>query len=177
MAATEETNEVIPFRRFDREVTQTHPIFYISGEILEPVHYIDMIHAINVATGVVYIRLNSPGGDLATGVQLMNAIKQSEAKVVTEVMGECYSLAAMLLLCGDEIVINDNCLIMFHNYSGGTQGKGNEQIQSVEATNEWFTELCNDLLYPVLSRSEIKRMLKGEDIWMGSNEIRKRLEK
>ena len=75
------------------------------------------------------------------------------------------------------MVCYDNCLMMFHNYSGGLVGKGHEITASVEATNKWFHRLMRDICTPFLSCDELDRIIRGEDIWMHSEEIGDRLKK
>lgn len=158
-------------------VNQIH--FYLSQEIGAPDQYVDMIHRILVAGehDVVYIHLNTPGGRLDTGVQLINAISNTAAKVVTCLESEAHSLGTLLFLSGDEMVINEHCMMMFHNYSGGVGGKGHEQVAHLAAETKRMYELMHKIYVPFLTTAEVDRIIDGADIWMSSEEIKVRLDK
>ena len=153
--------------------------FYLSQSIEDPEKYIEMIHRIKTSNPgeVIYIYLNTPGGRLDTAIQLINAMRVSQAKIITVIEAESHSAGTLIFLCGDEFIVHDNCSMMFHNFSGGTFGKGNEMKLQIDATTRWFNKLAKDIYYPFLSHVEIDDMLTGKDIWMESEEIRKRLKK
>lgn len=152
---------------------------YISDEFAEPLQYCEMIHVIRTATpnDTIRIHLNTPGGRLDTGVQLISAIRSTEAHIITVLDGVAHSMGALLFLCGHEMVVHDHGQLMFHTYSGGVMGKGSDIRGQTDATEDWFREIANDLCHPFMTRREIQRMLKGEDFWFQTEEIGKRLEK
>lgn len=168
-----------PYHQYEQAYSATQIHFYISESIGEPKEYVDMIHRINVATpaDVIYIHLNTPGGQLDTGVQLINAMQNSQAKIVTVLESMAHSLGTLLFLAGDEMVVNDNCMMMFHNFNGGMFGKGNELTSQLEATVKWFNTLAKKIYIPFMSEDEFNRISRGEDLWMQSQEIRKRLDR
>jgi ATP-dependent Clp protease protease subunit len=167
-----------PYSQYEYTYTIKETHFYISEAIDDPTQYIDMIHCFNIAgnNDVIYMHLNTEGGRLDTGVQLINAMKNTQAKVVTVLECQAYSLGTLLFLSGQELVVNDNCVMMFHNFKGSVIGKGNELTSQLDATVKWFNQLAKEIYIPFLSEDEFNRMLKGEDFWMQSSEIRKRLD-
>jgi ATP-dependent protease ClpP protease subunit len=153
--------------------------FYLSAPIDEPIYYIDMIHRIQSAGAddIVYIHLNTPGGHLDTGVQIVNAIQSTQAHVIVSLEAEAHSLGTLIFLAADEFVVHDNCMMMFHNFSGAVVGKGHEQQALLQGTIKWFTTLAKRLYIPFLTDAEFDRILRGEDLYFHSDEIRKRLER
>ena len=168
-----------PFQYFEQQYTAQHVHFYICEEIIEPDAYAEMIHRINIATpaDVIFLHLNTPGGNLATGIQIINAMQNSQAKVITVLESMAFSLGTLIFLAGDEMVVNDHCMMMFHNFKGGILGKGQELVAQLDATMKWFQALAKKIYVPFLSEDEFNRILRGEDLWMHSPEIRKRLER
>lgn len=168
-----------PYQHYEHTYTAQHIHFYLSEDVGSPEEYTDMIHRINVAgeQDTVFIHLNTPGGRLDTGVQIINAMQNSEARVVTVLESEAFSLGTLIFLAGDELVVNDHCMIMFHNFKGGVVGKGHEQLSQLEATIKWFTELAREIYIPFLSEEEFERIIKGEDLYMHSAEIRERIDR
>lgn len=166
-----------PYRIYEQTYSAAHIHIYISESIVEAVEYIDMFYRISMAdpADTIFVHLNTPGGQLDTGVQLINALQNTPAKVVTILEGMTYSLATLVFLVGDEMVVNDHCMMMFHNFNGGIMGKGNEITLELEATNKWFAALAKQIYIPFLTDDEVHRLSRGEDIWMQSPEIRRRL--
>ena len=168
-----------PYQMYEHPYTIQTVHFYISEEIVEPELYTEMIHRINIANpgDIIHIHLNTPGGRLDTGVQIVNAMQNSQAKVITILEGMAYSLGTLIFLAGDEMVVNDHCMMMFHNFKGGILGKGQELVAQLDATVKWFAAMAKRIYVPFLTEQEFERMIRGEDLWMHSPEIRKRLDR
>ena len=167
-----------PYTQFEYKFTVRELHFYISEDIKEPEAYIGLIHTLNICTenDVVYLHLNLSGGRLDTGIQIINAMNNSQAHVITVLECMAHSLGTLIFLSGNELIVNDSCMMLFHNFSGGVIGKGNELTSQLNATVEWFSTLARDIYIPFLSEAEFNRIIKGEDIWMQSTEIRTRLD-
>ena len=151
--------------------------FYISQVVDNPIHYIHMINIIMSASPVdiIHLHLNTPGGVLETGIQIINAMRSTEAHVVCSLEARAYSLGTLIFLAAAEFIVHDNCVMMFHNYSGGTSGKGHEQEAELSATRQWFTSFAHDLYVPFLNEEEFENIINGGDLWIHSDEIRTRL--
>lgn len=174
--------ETVPFQgliRFERQAPVRQVSYYICGELIEPQYYTELYYTLRTATDtdLIYIHLNSPGGDFNTGLQIINNIAASEAKVVTVLEARAYSMAAMIFLSGDELYVHDNCQLMLHTYSGIFSGKGNEQQAEVAAVGKWFEKVMRRICARFLSDEELDNIIKGSDFWMNSDEIRRRLAK
>jgi ATP-dependent protease ClpP protease subunit len=172
--------EGLPFRgmtRYEQQLPVRQVSYYLCGELHEPEYYTELFYTLRTAgeTDLVYLHLNSSGGDFNTGLQIINNVRASSARVATILEARAYSMAALIFLCGDELIVHDNCQLMFHIYSGIFAGKGNEQQAEVLAVGNWFEKVMSRLCSPFLSDREIKSILKGADLWMDSDEIRHRL--
>jgi ATP-dependent protease ClpP protease subunit len=166
------------YQQYNHTYTAQHVHFYLSEDVGAPAEYTDMIHRISAASenDTIFIHLNTPGGRLDTGVQIINAMQNSEAKIVTVLEAEAFSLGTLIFLAGDELIVNDHCMIMFHNFKGGVSGKGHEQLAQLDATIKWFTAIAREVYIPFLSEEEFNRIIKGEDLYMHSTEIRARID-
>ena len=172
--------EITHFRgliRYERQSPIRQVSYYLCGEILEPQYYTEMFYTLRTATDtdLIYLHLNSSGGDFNTGLQIINNINASDARVITVLEARAYSMAALIFLSGDDLVVHDNCQLMFHTYSGYFSGKGNEQQAEGLAIGNWFEKVMARICMPFLSAAEIGRILKGSDLWMDSDEISHRL--
>ena len=169
---------IVPaYQRFESQITARQISFYLSGEILEPRYYAEILYTLRTASehDVVFFHLNTPGGNFDSGLQLINNMLATRAHVVTVLEARAYSMGALLFLSGDELIVHDNCQLMFHNYSSALLGKGNEQQAQVLAIGKWFAKVMQNICLPFLKDEELARILRGEDIWMESEEIRRRL--
>lgn len=171
---------MVPFQgllRYERQAPVRQVSYYICGELKEPQYYTELFYTLRTAsdTDLIYLHLNSPGGDFNTGLQIINNIAASNARVVTILEARAYSMAALIFLSGDELFVHDNCQLMFHTYSGVFAGKGNEQQAEVTAVARWFEKVMRRICRPFLTEDEISLILKGADCWMDSDEISRRL--
>jgi ATP-dependent protease ClpP protease subunit len=151
--------------------------FYLSGEIESSEEYIQWFDTIRHAgeNDIIKFYINSPGGDVFTAIQFMRSLKETEASVVMSVEGICASAATMILLCGDSFEVSEHSMFMFHNYSGGTFGKGGEMLDQLKHERVWSEKLLKDTYADFLTESEINSILDNRDIWMDGDEVIKRL--
>lgn len=166
-----------PYYVYEGKHVQRVYHFYISGMIDEPFKYVDMIHRLQDARegDIVFIHLNTMGGYVDTGVQLINAMQTSAAHVITSLEGQAASMGALMFLAGDEYIIHDDCLLMIHNYSGGAWGKGHELLANAQGVNRWIEKFFRKLTVPFLTEDEFQTVVDGKDFWIDSDEVRKRL--
>lgn len=176
--ASEDEEREQAFHLYEAPLAGKQYHFYLSDSIGPPKDYVEMIQRIKTASphDIVYIYLNTPGGHINTGIQIISAMKMSQGHIVTVIEGEVCSLATLIFLHGDEMVVHDHCLFMVHNHSGGAYGKGHEYLASANATARWFGELAEETYAGFMTEAEIKRMMSGEDFWMTSTEVRERLQ-
>lgn len=165
--------------RYERQSPIRQISFYLSGNILESHYYTDLFYTLRTAidTDLIYIHLNTSGGDFDTGLQIINNMQASSANIITVLEARAYSMGAFIFLAGDEWVVHDNCQLLFHIYSGSFAGRGNEQQAEVLAVSNWFEKFMTRTCQPFLTPAEIKDVLKGSDVWMDSDEIRRRMER
>jgi ATP-dependent protease ClpP protease subunit len=168
-----------PYSYYHQKMVTRQLHYYISGPIEDPAKYTEMIHQIRTAgqNDVIHIHLNTPGGFVNTGVQIISAMRASNGHIVTHLEGEACSMGALLFLTADEMVVYDDSLLMFHNYSGGAFGKGHEMTASIDATNKWYSKLAKTVCSPFLTEAELDKIFDGADLWMLSEEVEERLKK
>lgn len=163
--------------RYERRSEIRQISYYLSGSIQQSHYYTELFYTLRTAseTDLIYLHLNTSGGDFDTGLQIINNMLASSANVVTVLEARAYSMGAFIFLAGDELIVHDNCQLLFHIYSGVFAGKGNEQQAEALALSNWFEKFMTRICQPFLSANEIKGILKGSDLWMDSDEIRHRM--
>ena len=160
-----------------KPVSQLHE-FYLTGEITSADDYVEWFDAIRHAsdTDIVKIYINSYGGDLFTAIQFMRVMSETNATIICSVEGACMSAATMIFLCADNFEVTPHSVFMFHNYSGGTIGKGGEMIDQLQHERKWSERLMKEIYNGFLTDDEIKAMMENKDFWMDGEEVVKRLQ-
>lgn len=153
--------------------------FNLNRAIGDPHHYSEMIHIIRSAAQHDYINIHlaTPGGNMTTGVQIINAIRDSRATVTTILDSEACSLGTFIFLAGHRHEVQDDAIMMFHDVSYGSYGKSHEHASRVELLRKWYGKLCHRICAGFLSPEEIDKVLRGDDLWMDADEVRDRLDK
>jgi ATP-dependent protease ClpP protease subunit len=176
--ATDKDFEVSPVVRgvFNRPTGQILD-FYLNSTIGSPEDYAEWNQILRSSgeQDVVYLHINCYGGQALTAVQLMRAISESRATVVASVEGACMSAATFLFLMADVCEISDHSIFMFHNFSGGTIGKGNEMMAQVHHNDKWARELMGSIYKDFFTDDEIESILEGKDYWLSPDEVTERL--
>ena len=162
----------------DKAIAHLHE-YYLVGEIEEASKYTEWFNQIRhyPENDFVKIYINSCGGDLWSAIQFMRVIRECKAPVMVSVEGACMSAATIVFLMADEYEISAHSMFMFHNYSGGTIGKGGEMIDQIKHERKWSEGLLTEIYSDFLNPDEIRSILDNKDIWMGGEEVVNRLNK
>ena len=165
-------------RIFTKHMVNIHE-FYLTGEMESAENYIQWFDTIRHASqnDAIKIYINSPGGDLFTAIQFMNALRETEAQVIIVVEGLCVSAATMIFMQGDSFEIADHATMMIHNYSGGMFGKSHEIHSQSDYEKLWAKKLITDVYKDFLDKAEIDKVINGADIWLNADEVIARLKK
>jgi ATP-dependent protease ClpP protease subunit len=152
--------------------------FYLTGDIGPAEDYIEWFDAIRHSSenDIIKIYINSFGGDLFTAIQFLRVLSDTPATVICSVEGACMSAATMIFLSASHYEVTPHSIFMFHNYSGGTIGKGGEMIDQLQHERKWSERLMKEVYKDFMAADEIKSMLDNRDIWMDGEEVVKRLE-
>ena len=63
----------------------------------------------------ITVRMNSPGGEVFDGFSIYNALRESKARVTVLVDGLAASIASVIAMAGDEIVMGVGSMFMVHS--------------------------------------------------------------
>ena len=151
--------------------------FYLTGEIESAENYVEWFDTIRHSgeNDIIKIYINSYGGDLFTAIQFLRVLAESPALKIVSVEGACMSAATMIFMCGDSYEVTPHSVFMFHNYSGGTIGKGGEMIDQLLHERKWSENLLKNIYDGFMTDAEIKSMLDNKDIWMDGEEVVRRI--
>lgn len=151
--------------------------YYINGPISDPDDYIDMIDALYTGkpNETIIIHLNTPGGRLDIAMQIINAIKVTEAEVITLADGEVASAGSLILFAASNIAVQPYSYVMIHDGSEGAGGKLNENLKQAQFSAKMLTKLYKDIYVPFFTEAEVDAVLDGKDMWLTSDEVNERV--
>jgi len=106
-----------------------------------------------ITAGTINVRINSPGGNVFDGVAIANAIKSHSAKTVVYIDGIAASIASVIALAGDEVVMAENAFFMFHEAWSITIGSAEDLRKEADLL---------DKIDGVLAQTYVKKTGKDE---------------
>lgn len=93
----------------------------------------DFIHQLGqITTSKINLRLNSPGGSVFEGIAIANAIRSHAATVTVYVDSMAASIASVIALAGDRVVMMPHSQFMVHNASGVCYGDATEMTKMAD---------------------------------------------
>jgi len=167
---------------YDKDYMRAQPTgytfhFFIHGEIGCSSGYIDLLDALYNGTegDTIYIHINTGGGYLDTAVELIQAMSTTPAHVITCADGMVASAGSLLFFSGHAFVVGKFCEVMLHDGSSGPMGKFNENLKSAESSSKRLAALYHSVYEPFFTKSEVKKVLKGEDLYLHADDVEERI--
>lgn len=98
------------------------------------------------------IYINSYGGEVFEGFAIYNIIKRYNGEKTVYIDGIAASIASVIALSGDKLVMNEASMFMIHNASGVCIGNAEDMkkvVQALESINETIKDIyknkCKDI--------------------------------
>lgn len=88
------------------------------------------------------VRINSEGGSVFDGIAIMNSLRAHAGKVTVVVDGIAASIASVVAMGGDEIVMNKNAQMMVHNAWGGGIGSAADLQKIADGLRSMSTNIA-----------------------------------
>ncbi|MGH6900187.1 MAG: head maturation protease, ClpP-related [Geminicoccaceae bacterium] len=82
------------------------------------------------------VRINSPGGSVFDGVAIYNALKRHGAAITVWIDGIAASIASMIAMAGDEVVMPENAMLVLHDPSGLVVGTASDMRTTADALDK-----------------------------------------
>ena len=98
----------------------------------------------------ISLYINSPGGEVTSGLAILDTMNYIKPQVSTICVGMAASMAAVLLSCGakGKRFCLPNSMVMIHQPSGGAQGQQTEieiAAQQIKATRTKLNKILSDV--------------------------------
>ena len=89
-----------------------------------------------IKAGQIDLHINSPGGEVFDGITIFNLLKQHPATITTYIDGLAASIASVIAMAGDRVVMAENALFMIHNPYGMTVGDSTEMRKMADTLDK-----------------------------------------
>jgi ATP-dependent Clp endopeptidase proteolytic subunit ClpP len=118
----------------------------------------------------VHLHINSPGGDVISGLSIVSAMQSMRAFIHVHVDGIAASMAAVIAIAGDKVSMQDYAKLMIHNpYPSDDSAKINDKMRKALGS-------LTDTLQTILSRRGCKKerigSLMSAETWFTADEAK-----
>ena len=148
---------------------------YLSTLIENQTDLADITHALSKLTPEDKLKIvfNSNGGLVSEGKILINTIQSTGVFTEFELMSSAASMAAVMFCVGQRRIIHENSSLMFHTFSGGAVGRGQEMKDEVKHKNKNILSFLRAHLIG-LTDEELDKMVIGKEFWFDTPKMCKR---
>lgn len=152
--------------------------YYLVGEIGNPEEYLELCHALRSCspTDEFFLRFNSGGGQVRTGNQIINSLRECPATTIGFIEHDCGSMATFIFLACDTWGVSPYAEWFSHTVSGGNWGKESETFEASQFLRRQTHSRVREEYSSFLTDLEIDALLKGADYYFNADEIMERLE-
>jgi len=121
-------------------------------------------------TGDFTLRINSPGGNVFDGIAIFNDLLAHKGKVRVEVSGLAASIASIIAMAGNEIVVGPNAFFMVHNASTGLRGNRHDMREAADVLEQIDEAIARTYVGRTkVGIRAIKEMMDGET-WLSAKD-------
>lgn len=132
------------FWKFENKVSsEGASTLYLDGDISSVTWYGDEVtpeefrNELRQMKGDLTVHINSQGGDVFAGVTIYNALKDyGKGKVTVKVDGLAASIASVVAMAGDEIIMSPGSMMMIHNPWSMGVGSAEELRRAADTLDE-----------------------------------------
>jgi len=118
----------------------------------------------------INLTLHTPGGDVADGLAIYNALKKHDGHVSITVDTVAASMGSVIALAGDETSIVDNGFIMVHNPWSMAVGNAADMEKASEDLKKFEKVLVNTYIDATGKDEDEIRALMDAETWMTAEE-------
>ena len=142
----------------------------LIGPVYDCLETDDVVASIQGSAEDYSLDINSPGGDVFAGLTIVNAIQNSGHKATANVHVMAASIAAIIALACDEVVVDENSVVMLHNCWTVADGNKEELQNAVEAMKRIDAIQRNILAAHCRDIDKVSAAMDAGDFWMTADE-------
>ncbi|MGW5429959.1 head maturation protease, ClpP-related [Streptomyces sp. NPDC004059] len=123
-----------------------------------------------VTASKLRVKVNSPGGSVFEGVALANALRSHPAEVTVQVDGIAASIASVIAMAADRVVVQPQAMLMVHDASGVCLGNAQDMTEMAALLDKISDNIADAYVAKAGgTRDEWRQVMKAET-WFNADE-------
>lgn len=160
--------------------SRTVCVWFMSAFIGGVTPYLKLIAMIRALTEdhTLHLYIHSPGGEIATCCNIINALQNTKAQVIMYNLGLAASCGSLMLVAADKIYIAPNATTMFHSAGVGLGGLVHRVVTRTNHTISYVEKMLFEPMKEkgLLTEEEHEAITKrGEEFFITSDVMESRL--
>lgn len=124
----------------------------------------------NIGARDITVNLNSPGGDFFEGMAIYNLLREHKAKVTVRVLGVAASVASVIAMAGDEILMGDGSFLMIHNAWAVAVGNRHDMTDTAAVLAPFDAAMAALYAHRCGISTQEAAMLMDRETWIGAQQ-------
>ena len=116
------------------------------------------------------VNINSPGGSVFEGNSIYNALQAHKAHITVNIDGVAASIASVIAMAGDTVVMPENAMMMIHNPMGSVFGNSEDMAKQIVLLDKVKEGLVSSYVQKTGSISDVISELMNEETWFTATE-------
>jgi ATP-dependent protease ClpP protease subunit len=124
----------------------------------------------DIKAGQIDLHINSPGGLVFDGIAIYNLLKNHPANVTTYIDGLAASIASVIALAGNKVIMAENALFMIHKAAGMVVGNSDDMRDFADKLDKVNGSIATT--YTSKTKKDEKEIndLMAAETWFGADE-------
>lgn len=114
----------------------------------------------------ITVRINSGGGDVFDGIAIYNALSRHSARKTVCVDGLAASIASVIAMAGDEIIMGDGTFLMIHNAWSFAIGNAAEMRRTADLLDSVSGQISSIYVNRTGQSEKAVRAMMDAETWM-----------
>ena len=116
------------------------------------------------------VHIHSPGGSVVDGAAIFNLLKQHAGRKVVTIDGMALSMASVIAMAGDEIIMPGNALMMIHNTRTMTAGDAEQLRKDADLLDKMKAQIAGAYVAKTGKTADEIAALMDAETWMDGKE-------
>ncbi len=124
----------------------------------------------DIKASQIDLHINSPGGGVFDGITIYNLMKNHPANVTTYIDGLAASIASVVALAGNKVIMAENALFMVHKASGMVMGTSDDMRDFAEKLDKVNGSISTTYMGKTKKNEKEINDLMAAETWMNAED-------